>query len=406
LNLLSNAIKYNRVDSEACRDTMALQKEDVMRTEGLYKARILILDDQRPNVQLLGRILQQAGYTAVAGITDPLQVLTLFEAFQPDLILVDLHMPVMDGFAVMEALSRRIPTGTYLPILVITADITPETKRRALSAGARDFLSKPFDTTEVLLRIKNLLETRLLQLQLQNQNQELETKVRERTRELEQAQIEILQRLAQAAEFRDDDTGQHTQRVGRLAALLAEMLGLPKERVELIRLTAPLHDIGKIGIPDRLLLKPGRFTGEEFEDMKAHADIGARILSGSQHTLLRMAEEIAHTHHERWDGSGYPQGLANVAIPLTGRIVAVADAFDALTHERPYKHAWPVAEALDEIARQSGEKFDPYVVEALLRLYRHEDPPGRQQDLALKFRMEPESIETVDVFGQDSAALM
>jgi putative two-component system response regulator len=273
---------------------------------------------------------------------------------------------------VMEVLKTRIPAGAYFPILVVTADITPEAKRRALSAGARDFLSKPFDTTEVLLRIKNLLETRFLHLELQNQNQALEVKVRERTRELEQTQIEILKRLAQAAEFRDDDTGRHTQRVGQLAARLAQDLGLPEHQVELIRLAAPLHDLGKIGIPDHILLKPGRFSSSEYEQMKSHAVIGARILSGGRYPLLRMAEEIAYTHHERWDGSGYPLGLAGEAIALAGRIVAVADTFDALTHERPYKHAWPIADALAEIARQSGEKFDPSVVAALVRLYKQE----------------------------------
>jgi putative two-component system response regulator len=344
----------------------------MIAAETLYQAHILIVDDQRPNVRLLERILEQAGYVAVQGTTEPCQVAELFDKFQPDLVLLDLHMPHMDGFGVMEALSTRIPAGSYFPILVVTADITPEAKRRALSAGARDFLSKPFDTTEVLLRIKNLLETRFLHLQLQNQNQALEAKVRERTRELEQTQLEILERLAQAAEYRDDDTGQHTQRVGHLAARLARDLGLPNEQVELIRLAAPLHDLGKIGIPDHILLKPGRFNPSEYEHMKTHSAIGARILSGGRYPLLRMAEEIAYAHHERWDGSGYPLGLAGEDIPLTGRIVAVADTFDALTHERPYKHAWPIAEAVAEIARQSDEKFDPRVVAALMRLYDQE----------------------------------
>jgi putative two-component system response regulator len=351
--------------------------------ETLFQASILIVDDQRPNVRLLERILEQAGYVTVRGTTDPRQVAELFDEIQPDLVLLDLHMPYMDGFAVMEALSPRIPAGTYFPILVVTADITPEAKRRALSAGARDFLNKPFDTTEVLLRIKNLLETRFLHLQLQNQNQELEAKVRSRTRELEQTQIEILQRLAQAAEFRDDDTGQHTQRVGQLAARLARGLGLPEQQVELIRLAAPLHDLGKIGIPDHILLKPGRFTPAEYEHMKTHAMIGARILSGSRYPLLRIAEEIAYAHHERWDGSGYPQGLARDAIPLTGRIVAVADTFDALTHERPYKHAWSVAEALHEIARQSDDKFDSQVVAALLRVCYQDNVVEQPADLLL-----------------------
>ena len=359
----------------------------MIAAETLYQAHILIVDDQRPNVRLLERILEQAGYAAAQGTTDPRQVAELFDEFQPDLVLLDLHMPYMDGFGVMEALSTRIPAGSYFPILVVTADITPEAKRRALSAGARDFLSKPFDSTEVLLRIKNLLETRFLHLQLQNQNQALEAKVRERTRELEQTQLEILQRLAQAAEYRDDDTGQHTQRVGRLAARLAQDLGLPEDYIRLIRLAAPLHDLGKIGIPDHILLKPGRFSPSEYEHMKTHAAIGARILSGGRYPLLRMAEEIAYAHHERWDGSGYPLGLVGEAIPLTGRIVAVADTFDALTHERPYKHAWPVTEALDEIVRQSGEKFDPLIVAALVRLCAQEDGPA--QLLAIETPAQP-----------------
>jgi putative two-component system response regulator len=340
-----------------------------MQEAVLHAARILIVDDQELNVRLLERILRLDGYSQIQGTTDSHQTITLFEAFQPDLMLLDLRMPLMDGFAVMEALGRRTPGGAYLPILAITGDITPETKLRALSAGARDFVSKPFDNTEVLLRIKNLLETRFLYLQLHHQNLALEAKVRQRTHELEQAQIEILQRLALAAEFRDDQTGQHTQRVGQLSARLACALGLPAEEVELIRLAAPLHDLGKIGIPDRILLKPDILTSEEMEQMKSHSAIGARILSGGRHGLLRMAEEIARTHHERWDGSGYPNGLAGEAIPLTGRIVAVADAFDALRHERPYKPAWPIADVLAEITRQSGDKFDPRVVAALLRLY-------------------------------------
>jgi putative two-component system response regulator len=377
----------------------------MLPAETLFQAHILIVDDQHPNVRLLERILEQAGYTMTRGTTDPREVVGLFEEFQPDLMLLDLHMHHMDGYAVMEALRTRIPASAYFPILVVTADITPEAKRRALSAGARDFLSKPFDTTEVLLRIKNLLETRSLHLQLQNQNQALEVKVRERTRELEQTQVEILQRLAHAAEFRDDDTGQHTQRVGQLAAHLAQELGLSEQQVELIRQAAPLHDLGKIGIPDHILLKPGRFTPQEYEHMKSHAAIGARILSGGRYPLLLMAEEIAYTHHERWDGSGYPLGLAGESIPLTGRIVAVADTFDALTHARPYKPAWPIAEALREIVRQSGEKFDPCVVATLVRLYDQEGAAEQPAAQLLAIETPAQPIGLGDRAVLDSTAL-
>jgi putative two-component system response regulator len=245
--------------------------------------------------------------------------------------------------------------------------VKPEARREALSRGAKDFVGKPFVQDELLLRIRTLLETRLLYLQIQSQNQLLEAKVRERTRALEEAQIEILERLAVAAEFRDDNTGQHTQRVGQMSALIARQLGLPDTQVALIRRGAELHDVGKIGVPDAILMKIGRLTVEEFEIVKTHTVIGARILSGGKFPLLRLSEEIAFTHHERWDGTGYA-GIRGTDIALAGRIVAIADVFDALTQQRPYKPAWPIAEAIAEIHRQRGRQFDPDVVDAFLRV--------------------------------------
>jgi len=329
-------------------------------------ARILIVDDQPSNVMLLEGILQEEDFTASRGLTDSRQALPVFLEYQPDLILLDLQMPYMNGFEVMKQLRGRVPPGTFLPILMLTADITPESKRHALAEGATDFLTKPFDNTEVVLRIRNLLQTRSLHLQLQDQNQVLEQKVRERTLELEQTQVEILERLALASEYRDDDTGEHTKRVGHMSAQIAQTLGLLEEEVELIRRAAPLHDVGKIAIPDSILLKPGKLTPEEFEQMKTHTTIGAKMLSGGRFPLLQMAEEIALTHHERWDGTGYLK-LHGETIPLVGRIVAVADVFDALTNERPYKKAWPRNEAIEEIQRQGGRQFDPRIVEAFLK---------------------------------------
>jgi putative two-component system response regulator len=331
-------------------------------------AGILIVDDQEVNVHLLKLILRRAGYARLTTTTDSRQVLSIFTSFQPDLVLLDLTMPHVTGFEVMEQLRQLIPGGDYLPILVLTADVTGEVKRRALSAGAKDFLTKPFDSIEVLLRIDNLLKTRLLHLQLREQNQLLDEKVKERTLSLEEAQIEILERLAAAAEFRDDATGKHTQRVGQMSAMIAHALGLPAAEVDLIHNAAPLHDVGKIGIPDSILLKQGKLTAEEFEVMKRHTIIGARMLANGHSDLTQMAERIALTHHERWDGSGYPGKLRGEEIPLVGRIVSVADVFDALTHERPYKAAWPVEEAVAEIERQGGRQFDPRVAEVFLSL--------------------------------------
>ncbi len=335
-------------------------------------ARILIVDDEAANVDLLRRLLERAGFSRIESTNDAREAADLYVKFRPDLILLDLHMPHRDGLEVMDELNQ-IAEASYLPILMLTGDDTQEAKREALSRGAKDFLNKPFHSDEVLLRIGTLLETRFLYLQIQSQNQILEAKVRDRTRELEAAQIEIIERLARAAEFRDDNTGQHTERVGQMAALLAKGIGLPDPQVSLIRRAAPLHDVGKIGIPDSILLKLGKLSAEEFLIVKTHTTIGARILSGSRFTILRLAEEIAFNHHERWDGDGYA-GITGAAIPLAGRIVAVADVFDALTQKRPYKAAWPIDDAMAEIERQRGKQFDPALVDAFLRMLEHKEP--------------------------------
>jgi len=330
-------------------------------SDELKDARLLIVDDEDINIRVLQRILQRGGAQNMTCINDSRLVIETFVQLQPDIVLLDLNMPHINGFEIMQQLKPLIPEESFVPILVLTADITPDTKQRALSEGATDFVTKPFDAVEVTLRIKNLLRTHFL-------NRHLEDRVRERTREIKETQLEILQRLSQAAEYRDDDTGKHTQRVGRMAAALALALNLSEECINLIGRAAPLHDVGKIGISDGILLKPGKLTNEEFDKMKEHTAIGAAMLQESRSELLQTAERIALTHHEKWNGAGYPQGLKEEDIPIEGRILAVADVFDALTHERPYKAAWPLEDAIEEIRRSSGTHFDPEVVEAFLTL--------------------------------------
>jgi putative two-component system response regulator len=330
--------------------------------------RILVVDDEPSTVALLEALLDWWGHRNVVSTSDSASVEALCDEVDPDLLLLDLHMPAPDGFAIMGRLQRRIRATVSLPVLVLSGDVTATLKRRALAGGARDFLTKPFDLDEVRLRVRNLLEIRALQLAQQRQEQELEERVRARTGELEAARLEVVERLGRAGEFRDDETGEHTRRVGRTALLLAETLGLDAELARRLWLAAPLHDIGKIAIPDAVLLKPGRLTPEEFAVIQSHPTIGAKMLEGSASTLLGLAQEIALSHHERWDGGGYPRGLTGETIPLGGRIVALADVFDALTHARPYKEAWTVEDAVAEITRQRGRQFDPELVEAFLSL--------------------------------------
>jgi len=331
-------------------------------------ARILIVDDQEQNISLLRRILARAGYENVASTTVPADVLALKEQFQPDLVLLDLHMGDMNGFQVLQELVTNPRGADHLPVLMITADDTAEVKRRALALGAKDFIRKPFDAAEVLLRIRNLLETRFLYQTLRDQNSELERKVVERTKELEESRLEVLERLAVAVEFRDDDTGNHTKRVAEVSATLAEAIGLPPATVELIRRAAPLHDIGKVAIPDNILLKAGPLTAPEFATMKTHTVIGSVMLADGRSELVRVSQRIARSHHEWWDGSGYPDKTSREAIPLEARIVAIADFLDALTHDRPYRPAWSLADTLEEIAARAGIHFDPKIAGALARI--------------------------------------
>jgi putative two-component system response regulator len=336
----------------------------------IERAHVLIVDDEIGYVTLLRRMLSRAGFTDVRSTTDPRGVGALVAAEEPDIILLDLHMPERDGFQVLEALASRtggdrLASGR-MPVLVLTGDATAASKRRALALGATDFVAKPFDAPEVVLRIRNLLETRLLHRALREQNVALEAIVQARTHELEKAQTEVLERLAIAGEFRDDDTGEHTRRVGEGAARLGRILRLPQPMVELVRRAAPLHDVGKIGIPDSVLLKPGRLTPDELTVMRTHTTLGAAMLAGGRTPLVQMAERIARSHHERWDGGGYPDQLAGGAIPVEARLVAVADVYDALTSDRPYRAAWERDRVIAHIRMGAGSHFDPDIVAAFL----------------------------------------
>lgn len=362
----------------------------------ILNARILIVDDEPANVRLLERILQNAGYGNVVSTSDSRQVEALIGQQMPALLLLDLTMPFYDGFAVMAAAKARLGEDDVLPILVLTADANSESRHRALKEGALDYLVKPLEPLEVLLRVRILLALECLlgrerernaalqiahderTLQLEQSNRLLEHANAELAsanahlqwahREIEQAQDEIVNRLVEAVEVRGETKNgapaKDLSRVGQLAEDLAREMGLDARQIQLIRHAAPLHDVGKIGISDAVLLKPAALTPNEWDEVRSHVEIGAAMLSKSEVALMQMAQTIAYTHHERWDGQGYPNGLKGEETPIEGRILAVVDVFDALTTQRPYKEAWSAQQALAEIENQSARQFDPSVVRA------------------------------------------
>jgi putative two-component system response regulator len=280
-------------------------------------SKLLIIDDDQSSICLLTVLLRNAGYCKLNSVTDPREASRSYAEFEPDLILVDILMPYLDGLEVIEALQGRIPRNNYVPIVVLTADADPSVRQRALSMGVKDFLTKPFNQTELVLRIANLLETRFLHVQIHGRIQALEEQVRQRTRALDQAQTDVIECLEKVASLRDGGTSQHCQRVGLLAALIGRAMGFSEDRAQLIGAAATLHDIGKVGIPDRILLKPGKLTREEFHQIKKHTAIGAEILAINHFSMMKLAEEIAFYHHERWDGGGY-NGLKGEDIPASG----------------------------------------------------------------------------------------
>lgn len=333
----------------------------------IKQARILVVDDEKQNVSTLESLLGEAGYANVMATTESSEVLGMCARNPADLLLLDLHMPSPDGFELMGMLRPWIE-GRSFPILISSSNVSVDEKERLLACGAKDFVAKPFERTELLLRIRNQLESRFLQLDLRRRNLSLEHEIGTRLDELREARLEALQRLALAAEFRDDESGGHSRRIGRTSAAVAGAMGWSPDKVEEIRLAAPLHDIGKIGIPEPLLQKQGSYSSDDMELMRNHVAVGGLILAGSRSPVMQMAQEIVLTHHERWDGSGYPSGLKGDDIPLPGRIVALADAFDSLTQHRSYREPTNVEEAVAEIRILSDRHFDPRAVDAFEEL--------------------------------------
>lgn len=325
--------------------------------------KIAVIDDAQINVTLMQALVRKIEGCEPVCFTESAAALEWCLTAAPDLVIVDYMMPAPDGLEFIAKL-RAGPQGKDLPIVMITADHEKDVRYRALELGATDFLTKPVDRIEFTSRVRNMLDIRRSHLLLADRAAQLAAEVRSATAEIHARELETILRLARAAEFRDPETGAHIQRMAHFSRLIARNLGCDAHTQDLVLQAAPMHDVGKLGTPDHILLKPGKLTPEEFEIMKRHAAIGWEILKDSSSPMLQMAAEIAHSHHEKFDGSGYPRGLAGSAIPLVGRIVAVADVFDALTSVRPYKKAWDVARALEFIAEGRGVHFDPDCVAA------------------------------------------
>jgi len=324
----------------------------------------LVLDDAEMNNLLIVAALQPIPGCLPRDFTVPSEALAYAEAHAAEvgIVITDYEMPGMNGIDFIRSV-RRIPTLAGVPIVMLTSYDQRSLRREALEAGATDFLAKPADPVEIRARVSNLLA---LTAALRDNAAQLAKEVAAGVALVEEREREIVSTLMRAAENRDSDTGDHIARVSAYVGLIAEALGFTPEERQLLCLASTMHDVGKIAIPDAILLKPGPLTPEERREMERHAERGHRILGGSASPVMRLAAEIAASHHERWDGTGYPYGLNGEDIPMSGRIVAVADVFDALTTERPYKQAWPRERARDHIVTSAGAHFDPRVVDAFL----------------------------------------
>ena len=337
-------------------------------------ARVLVVDDEAPIRRMLIRVLEKQGYSC-AEAPDAGEARRLVEGERFDLVLADMNMPGESGMSMIGDLMKKDPD---LATIMVTGEDDTALAEAALETGAYGYVIKPFEANEIVIDVSNALRRRALEIENREHRARLESTVKERTadlwkaiQELEQARddlrssrAETVERLSIAAEFRDDETARHIQRMSRYCGLLARNVIGDAARAELIRIASVMHDVGKIGIPDRILLKPGKLTADEYEEMKQHAEFGHRILAGGASGLLETAATVALTHHERWDGSGYPRGLAGENIPLEGRIAAIADVFDAITTDRVYRKAYPLGEALQIMREGKGSHFDPALLDA------------------------------------------
>jgi putative two-component system response regulator len=327
---------------------------------------VVVVDDTPINVTLISHLIAKVPDCKAVTFTDPLVALQWCQSDIPDLLIVDYMMPELDGIEFIRQL-RQVEGRTDVPILMVTANNQTSVRHTALEAGANDFLTKPIDKVEFNARVRNMLALRAGQRRLLRHAEDLEERVRIATEGILARERETVIRLSRAAESRDPETGEHIARMSHYSRLIARTLGLSEQQQDILLEAAPMHDIGKIGIPDAILLKPGRLTPDEFELMKCHARIGHDILVGSDSPAMQAGAQIALGHHEKFDGSGYPDGLAGEAIPLLARICSVADVFDALTSERPYKKAWEVSAARQFLIDGMGKHFDPQCVQAMLQ---------------------------------------
>ena len=348
---------------------MTIQEPKVLTPKGT----ILVVDDQEFNLRLLEALLTPLGHT-VRFASDGLDCLEEVKKEKPDLILLDIMMPRMDGFETAAKLKSNDETMN-IPVVMVTSLTEVDERVKALECGADDFLSKPVNELELRARVNSLLEIKAYHDHMRDYQKKLESEVARRTEELQKAfatikssSLETIHRLARAAEFRDDDTGKHIIRIGNFSASIAKEMGLSEHDVETILYAAPMHDVGKIATPDAILRKPHSLDDDEWEIMQQHCRHGAQILEGSDSELLQVAEKIALTHHEKWDGTGYPGGLRGTEIPIAGRITAIADVFDALTSKRPYKEPFTIEKSFEIIRESRGSHFDPDVVDAFFSI--------------------------------------